>query len=531
MPRSAPPKGQVFDDPTLAGRILGYDKFEGTSESAVKLMLRVPYIMVLFYSLTFYISKKIQTLAVNGVACWVNPAFWAQLTREQRLTAIAHEIGHKMLMHPTRRGARDRVLWNMAGDYVINLMLVESGFAPLANLVIDGKAWSWLYDIKYAGMTTEQVYDALLKEIDDEAGEEEGQEPGEDAGPEGSGDGGDTESPDDTGSDDGSGGEEDGDADGGDTGENPDGDAEGGDGGVPRQGGDVQRTGKGKSGTGAGVQPRDGCGEVPDGGDGEAADGQHGAGQSAAHRRAEERLGPMRDLLDFGEDPEGEPYEDPDRPPESAAEFEERMKQELAAAESVAKMQGNVPGWMQRVMENSQHSKVPWPEILEQYLKNMTQADYSWRRWNKREYVKIGILSPDLYEPAMGGMVLFVDCSGSIGGRELSQFGGHFRDVLEQVKPKWVEVVYFDTQSYAPFDRFERAEFDEDTSRLKPKGGGGTSFTFFAQHIDEMDEQPEVAMCLTDMYGTFGRETSVPMLWLSNSSVEEAPYGAVISIA
>jgi predicted metal-dependent peptidase len=508
---AAPPKGQVFDDPTLAGRILGYDKFEGTSESAVKLMLRVPYIMVLFYSLTFYISKKIQTLAVNGVACWVNPAFWAQLTREQRLTAIAHEIGHKMLMHPTRRGARDRVLWNMAGDYVINLMLVESGFAPLANLMIDGKPWSWLYDVKYTGMTTEQVYDLLLKEIDDEAAKEEPDQPG-------------TPQPDEDdesdGEDDGedSGGAEDGDGDG--AGDQPDDGAAGGagagdtgddgvsdtDGGVPGKGGSVH-------GTGRGVQR-----------------GGEDAGQSAAHRRAEERLGPMRDLLDFGEDPEGEPFEDPDRPPESAAEFEERLKQELAAAESVAKMQGNVPGWMQRVMSSAQHTKVPWPEVCEQYLKNMTQADYSWRRWNKREYVKIGILSPDLYEPAMGGMLLLTDCSGSITGSVLTQFGEHFRDILEQVRPKWVMVVYFDTRPYEPYDKFERAEYDEDTSRLKPKGGGGTDFSWFARFVEDMEEQPEVVMCLTDMYGTFGRETPVPMLWLSNSSVEKAPYGNVISI-
>jgi predicted metal-dependent peptidase len=490
------PKPKPFDDPTAAGRILGYDKFEGTSETAVRLMLRVPYIMVLYYSLTFYTSKVISTLAVNGVACWINPSFWAQLSRDQRLTAIAHEIGHKMLLHPTRRGARDPILWNIAGDYVINLMLVESGFVPLANLIIDGMPWSWLYDIKYQGMTTEQVYDALLKEIDDEEGEEEGEsgdEEGEEAG-DGSGKGR----------------------------------------------GNPTRPGKGK---GKGNPDDSADGEsasdtsAGDDGEGSAGDTEDGGGNGVRPRRsramakAEAKLGPMRDLLDFGTDPEGNRHEDPERGSESAEEFEERMKQELNAAEAVAKMQGKVPGWMQRVLTNAQHQKVPWPEVLEQYLKSMVQADYSWRRFNKREYCKIGILTPDMYEPAMGGIVLFVDCSGSIGARDLGIFGGHFRDVLEQVRPKWVEVVYFDTQSYAPFDRFERAEFSEDTSRLKPKGGGGTSFEFFARHIEDMDEQPEVAMCFTDMYGPFGPEPSVPMIWLSNSSVEKAPHGAVIGIA
>lgn len=239
----------------------------------------------------------------------------------------------------------------------------------------------------------------------------------------------------------------------------------------------------------------------------------------------------MRDLLDFGTDPDGNPHEDPERPAESPQEFEERMKQELNAAEAVAKMQGKLPGWLKRVMTNAQHQKVPWPEVVEQHLKSMVQADYSWRRFSKRDLIRIGVIAPDLYEPAMGGLLLLTDCSGSIGASTLGIFGGHFRDVLEQVKPKWVEVVYFDTQPYYPIDRFERAEYDEDTSRLNPKGGGGTDFSWFARYVDDMDEQPEVVMCLTDMYGTFGRETPVPMLWLSISAVEKAPYGTVISIS
>ena len=472
-----PRKQQPFEDPTAAGRILGHEPFTAMSETAVRLMLRVPYIMVLYYSLTFYVTKKIPTLAVNGVAVWINLSFWTQLSRDQRLTAVAHEIGHKMLLHPTRRGARNAILWNIAGDYVINLMLVESGFVPLANLTIDGKPWSWLYDTKYAGMTTEQVYDMLLKEMDDEESKERGKQPGtpqpnEDDESDGDEDGEDSNSP----------------ADDGDEGEEAGGSSAGSDSGL-------------------------------------------GGSKSKAQQRAEDRLGPMRDLLDFGTDPEGEPYEDPDRPGESPLEFEERMKRELRAAENEAKKQGNIPGWMQRVLTNAQHQKVPWPEVVEQYLKNMVQADYSWRRFSKREFIRLGILTPDMYEPAMGGLLLLTDCSGSIGASTLGMFGGHFRDILEQVRPKWVEVVYFDTMPYPPADRFERAEYNEDTSRLKAKGGGGTDFRWFAKYVEDMEEQPEVVMCLTDMFGTFGPETPVPMLWLSTSSVEKAPYGDIISIA
>jgi predicted metal-dependent peptidase len=514
-------------DPKAAGAILGHQKFEGMSETAVRLMLRVPYIMVLYYSLTFYVTKLIRTLAVNGVACWINQQFWSQLTRDQRLTAVGHEIGHKMLLHPTRRGSRDPYIWNAAGDYVINLMLVESGFVPLTNLVIDGQPWSWLYDVKYKGMTTEQVYEALIKEYDDAASKKPKEpQPGQAAGPQGAGDGDDSESADDA--DDGEG--EDGSGDGGSAGEADDGDDGAGevqdaDAGSNAAGGSVPGTGAGVRGPSTGTSAGNAA-EV-DGEDGDPADD----GRSDGSRDAEAKLGPMRDLLDFGTDPEGNTYEDPERDAESPAQFEERMKQELAAAEQVAKMNGKTPGWMKRVMANAQHQKVPWPEIVEQYLKGLVQADYSWRRFSKRDLIRIGSISPDMYEPAMGGLLLLVDCSGSITGKILTMFGRHFRDVLEQVKPKWVEVVYFDTQPYPPYERFERAEFDEDTARLKPAGGGGTDFRWFAQYEENMDEAPEVVMCLTDLEGPVGRETTAPMLWLCTSSIEEARYGEVISIS
>jgi predicted metal-dependent peptidase len=207
------------------------------------------------------------------------------------------------------------------------------------------------------------------------------------------------------------------------------------------------------------------------------------------------------------------------------------MRKELREAEAVAKMQGKGPGWMERVMGNADHQRVPWYDVLEQYLKSMTKADYSWRRWSKREFTKAGILSPDLYQPAMGGMVVFVDCSGSVSGKELQVFSKHFRDIIEQVKPAWVQAVYWDEIPYPPYERFERCEFDEDTTRLKPSGGGGTDFTYFAKFIeDEVDEPPELVICLTDMCTTFGRAPEMPMIWLSSSSIDKAPYGEVIQI-
>lgn len=445
---------------------LSHKPFKGMSETAVRLMLRAQYFMPLYYGMTIYEDDSIPTLCTNGASLWVNPAFWSQLNRDQRLTAAAHEIGHKMLLHTTRRGERNPFIWNCAGDYVINLMLAESGFVPLSGFTINGKPFTWLYDEKYAGMTTEAVYDAIIKEAEERYGQ---------------------------------------------TGKAP-----------------PQNGSKGKSqGQGNGT-PAPGSAGVGDTGrteeDQEQADGQHGGnGRERAIRDAEKRLGGFRDLVDFGDDPQGNKTEDG-----VAGDFEQKVRKELKEAEMTAKMAGNAPGWLERVVGNAFHSKVNWFEVLEQWIRGLSQADYSWSRFSRREFVKSGALSPDVYQPALGGIVVFADTSGSISGHELAIYGKHLIDIFEQVKPKWVEIVWFDTRVHG-VQRFERGEYED--FQPTPVGGGGTDFSWFARYIEEdVEERPDVVMCLTDMYGPFGPEVELPFIWLSTSNIDEAPYGQVIQV-
>ena len=145
-----------------------------TQDAAVRLMLKYPFWSELYYSMTVYSAPDIPTLATDGVNLWVNPEFWATLSLDLKISAVAHEIGHKMLLHSTRRGGRNPTLWNMAADYVVNGILHNNGF-KLGD--------EWLFDAKYLGMSTEAVYNALedqlIKEKPPRKGQGEGQGEGE----------------------------------------------------------------------------------------------------------------------------------------------------------------------------------------------------------------------------------------------------------------------------------------------------------------------------------------------------------------
>jgi predicted metal-dependent peptidase len=98
------------------------------------------------------------TAATDGEKLYINRDFVNALpNHNQVLFLIAHEIGHCVLDHFTRRGDRDEWLWNIAGDYNINGMLVKGRVGEPITIV------PICYDAKYDGLCTEEIYDELLK--------------------------------------------------------------------------------------------------------------------------------------------------------------------------------------------------------------------------------------------------------------------------------------------------------------------------------------------------------------------------------
>ena len=98
-------------------------------------------------------QKNTKTMGTNGLSIFYNPKWVLQQNHEKLLFVIAHEVMHIILLHHTRRHGRDPKIWNYAGDFVINPLVKDTTFYPLPD--------DALYDEKYAGMNTEQVYEDL----------------------------------------------------------------------------------------------------------------------------------------------------------------------------------------------------------------------------------------------------------------------------------------------------------------------------------------------------------------------------------
>lgn len=124
-------------------------------KARARMLIRQPFFAQLALRLRAIETHTIETMGTDGRVLLWNPDFVDSLTREELECVLAHEVMHCALNHHTRRGKRDPQLWNVAGDYAINLILVDSG------MTLPDKG---LIDRRYAGMSTEQIYAKLVED-------------------------------------------------------------------------------------------------------------------------------------------------------------------------------------------------------------------------------------------------------------------------------------------------------------------------------------------------------------------------------
>lgn len=99
------------------------------------------------------------TAATDGVKFYYNSRFIMMLQPKEVDFLVGHEVLHVVYDHMDRRDDRDPQIWNIAADYAVNADLVHHKIGKLITTV------GALYDTKYAGKPTEEIYDDLMKNV------------------------------------------------------------------------------------------------------------------------------------------------------------------------------------------------------------------------------------------------------------------------------------------------------------------------------------------------------------------------------
>jgi predicted metal-dependent peptidase len=99
------------------------------------------------------------TAATDGRCFYYNSRFIKMLRPKEIEFLFGHEVLHCVYDHFGRRGDRDPQLWNIANDFCVNADLKKHKVGELITSV------PCLYDPKYDGMSSEEVYDELFKNV------------------------------------------------------------------------------------------------------------------------------------------------------------------------------------------------------------------------------------------------------------------------------------------------------------------------------------------------------------------------------
>lgn len=118
----------------------------------IRMMERHPWYGILLMRLQTEFTDTIPTAATDGQRLYINPTTFAELSPDERVGVLAHEVLHCVLSHPLRQHGHRPTRWNAAADYVVNLMVRSSGLCLPEGVLIDSR---------YDGMSAEQVYDAM----------------------------------------------------------------------------------------------------------------------------------------------------------------------------------------------------------------------------------------------------------------------------------------------------------------------------------------------------------------------------------
>jgi predicted metal-dependent peptidase len=226
---------------------------------------------------------------------------------------------------------------------------------------------------------------------------------------------------------------------------------------------------------------------------------------------------------------------------EGAKELTEEQKKQLAKEVDQAIRQGIIAheklvgkggGGLNRELEDLMHPEVDWKEVLKEFVRSTCSAKdaSSWRRVNRR-FLGGDVYMPTLIGEKVGHLVIGIDTSGSVGGKELSEFLSEVQGIAQEVHPEKVDLIYWDG-GVAGHEEYDGNTVSNIVSSTQPKGGGGTDPTCVMHYLKENAIRPEAIIMLTDGYiGDWGDDWNAPILWtIVRNSRTYAPVGKTIHI-
>lgn len=121
----------------------------------IRLLVKYPFFGSVVANSNFIAEPAVGTAGTDGKNIYYNPNFIESITDDQQTFIFAHEICHIAFDHIFRSEGKDKDLWNIATDSVVNAFLKQDGLPIVEGVVDIPEAIN--YD-------AEEMYNKLLEE-------------------------------------------------------------------------------------------------------------------------------------------------------------------------------------------------------------------------------------------------------------------------------------------------------------------------------------------------------------------------------
>ena len=192
----------------------------------------------------------------------------------------------------------------------------------------------------------------------------------------------------------------------------------------------------------------------------------------------------------------------------------------------------NIPAGLRRHLpETSYSGKIAWEQVLHDFLR-FDRGDFVFERPDRRYGGDIAMPSfcEEVYGTRIEKIWFVTDTSGSMSEELLAAVFEELKNAVEQIDTVRGELSFFDCEVTDPKEFSDVGEL----MKIKPVGGGGTSFdVIFSFMKEHFEEKPRAVIIMTDGFASFPDEDAaggVPVIWVIADSGVEPPWGECIHI-
>jgi len=180
---------------------------------------------------------------------------------------------------------------------------------------------------------------------------------------------------------------------------------------------------------------------------------------------------------------------------------------------------GRMGAKLPRVISDLLEPKVDWREALRDFVSASIKGkdEFTWRKLNKRQMAN-DIYMPSVENETIGEIVVAIDTSGSIGGKELTEFATELASICDLCVPDRVRVLWWDTAVHG--EQVFQSDYQNIAGLLKPLGGGGTRVSCVSEYINKENIKAECVLVFTDGHveSDIKWDISSPTLWMITSN-------------